>query len=1178
MKYKKIICLSLSLILLFNVLFSIALAASYTVGGNSSSVVFDWKSQTSAGIVGETRINLECFEFNVSSGNEGIYAISNSANTPYLICTIENGRLTPLSVAVYGNENGEITSDEAINNNSSDGKKTTVYLDPNKTYYICTTGDNRTSLHYSNSPIGQTVTFNFDYIEPQEGGIPYETGYSTKNFTAKNLQFNNYLHWYGVGVNQSINPDGIASTISSIDDEEFLEKLDNLSKSSNTEEKEEKAAWYQQIITWFVLLLCDAARAIINTALQYDISIDKLLFNEYPNTRLAIFGSTRNTYGEANGYLEETGMLDNGDKPGVITKYFMLFRNISIAVYIVILLYMGVNILISSTGAKKNKYKNRLIDWVKGIIILAFFPYVMKYIIVINNTIVDYMADLRSSNEDLSGVEMSGLQSATASALDLIGANANSSDIMENVRIQAATTGKIAFAILYLLLIKQLLSFIFIYFKRLLSVIFLIIIFPLVTISYAVDKIGDGKSQAFDAWVKEYTLNVFMQTFHVISYVLVMSVILAIGADSTANVILVMCGFEFIGKTEELARSLFNKVSGAKGGTVSTLNETMKTLVKVKVVKDLANTVVGGTVKRVTNFNDNVKNVKHAYREHQDTKVREWDESRQRIQYANDHSPFNPENIAIDDIGGNMHKALYEADSMTPDEYKKVLDRLYIAKNDPNRSAKFEEEFNKLNTAANPNAQDQLNKLLDANNAINETINDNHKASGEVLTEREININANITAEIINGSDPQLGKLKDFINDGHTILNADGTPVTLSDRMHNLVSRRSVNISQKSSMDAVSSMYGNIVKVDSSQTVSSSSRVQVNSHHAINADRSSLDVSTDAQARLRSKRVAVRGIPKQLATKRKEASELASRIKRYQDDIRAGRMTAMSINEGKKITEKWQELLNYRDEFGIADAGITTLLGSDFEAEVGFNVQQFGTMTAVNAIKDSTNIEGTNEEKQEILDWAGATLESNDRRGADETARAIMDRAEIDDFRDYYRRNRSSRNYVRQAGTQEKMRDQRFILEVKDHLEQDYDSMRSARNSTQTAVQLAEDVGKLIGATGSMTAMPFAHATGTAGAAIEVGMSGEASSVGAAFSGTLGTRLEETAESIIPGTAPANANKRSAGSRMARAVDNVNRNRLATTSREIDDRLLQRGQALRDARNGIDKISRRLGR
>jgi len=58
------------------------------------------------------------------------------------------------------------------------------------------------------------------------------------------------------------------------------------------------------------------------------------------------------------------------------------------------------------------------------------------------------------------------------------------------------------------------------YFKRFITVGFLITISPLITISYAIDAAGDGKTQIFNTWLKEMVFNIFIQVIHAIIYII----------------------------------------------------------------------------------------------------------------------------------------------------------------------------------------------------------------------------------------------------------------------------------------------------------------------------------------------------------------------------------------------------------------------------------------------------------------------------------------------------------------------------------------------------------------------------------------------------------------------------------------------------------------------------------
>ena len=52
--------------------------------------------------------------------------------------------------------------------------------------------------------------------------------------------------------------------------------------------------------------------------------------------------------------------------------------------------------------------------------------------------------------------------------------------------------------------------------------IFLILIGPISCITYPIDKISDGKAQAFNKWFSEFMSEVLIQPFHLLLYVVLM--------------------------------------------------------------------------------------------------------------------------------------------------------------------------------------------------------------------------------------------------------------------------------------------------------------------------------------------------------------------------------------------------------------------------------------------------------------------------------------------------------------------------------------------------------------------------------------------------------------------------------------------------------------------------------
>ena len=61
-------------------------------------------------------------------------------------------------------------------------------------------------------------------------------------------------------------------------------------------------------------------------------------------------------------------------------------------------------------------------------------------------------------------------------------------------------------------------KFFMMYIRRTLAVAFLVIISPLISITYSIDKAGDGQAQAFQNWFKEYLINILIQPFQAMLY------------------------------------------------------------------------------------------------------------------------------------------------------------------------------------------------------------------------------------------------------------------------------------------------------------------------------------------------------------------------------------------------------------------------------------------------------------------------------------------------------------------------------------------------------------------------------------------------------------------------------------------------------------------------------------
>lgn len=352
--------------------------------------------------------------------------------------------------------------------------------------------------------------------------------------------------------------------------------------------------WYEKLFTYFIIANGFIFKGLISVILGSDLSIDALVFDKFPDTALTLFSADNEYYDEVNPLFYEGGVA-SGAVQG-INDVFRVFQSIATIVYIVILVYMGIRIILVSTADKKARFKQFLVDWVKGVAILFLFPYVIRYTILLNHAIVTYIdasrnKDLFAENSPSVSRDMNDLNGAHAVDLpdagsDEVADNTESGNYMDKMFWKAWQNGQLSYAICWFIMLIQLVQFWVVYMMRMIKVIFLIAIFPLVTISYAIDKIGDGKSQAFDHWFKEFVLEVFVQTFHAVNYVIIMGIVFKF-ADS--NYFLAIIGVTYVSKGSDIIRSLFAQMrGGGAGGPMSPVASLAKAKMFTKGAKTLA--------------------------------------------------------------------------------------------------------------------------------------------------------------------------------------------------------------------------------------------------------------------------------------------------------------------------------------------------------------------------------------------------------------------------------------------------------------------------------------------------------------------------------------------------------------------------------------------------------------
>lgn len=182
-------------------------------------------------------------------------------------------------------------------------------------------------------------------------------------------------------------------------------------------------------------------------------------------------------------------------KKSIATFYYVM-RVLALVIQLAMLIYLGIRMAISTVASEMAKYKSMLKDWIVSMVLLFVTP----YIIICINTISGALVALFFSAKTGAGFEKSIL-SQTMNLLNVING-----------------WSYVAVICMYLVMTFYQVKFFFMYLFRFLGMGFLIVISPLITITYSATKTPiagkGGKAGAYNNWLEEYMVNAFIQPLH----------------------------------------------------------------------------------------------------------------------------------------------------------------------------------------------------------------------------------------------------------------------------------------------------------------------------------------------------------------------------------------------------------------------------------------------------------------------------------------------------------------------------------------------------------------------------------------------------------------------------------------------------------------------------------------
>ena len=271
---------------------------------------------------------------------------------------------------------------------------------------------------------------------------------------------------------------------------------------------------------------------------EFWFTIDRAVFNRIGLFNINYF-NTDATYEV--GDIEITADPNNLNIKEGITNIYYLCRVLALIILLLVLIYIGIRMALSTVASDQAKYKKMFVSWIESVVLLFAMIYIISAVIYFGESLTGIFYNMR---------------------VELINSG-QGYDIFENT-IRGKTFDLVfsksglelvMWSIIYWVLLFMEIKFFWLYAKRFLMVGLLLVISPLITITYSIDKVGDGRAQVFSSWMKEFVVNVLIQPLHALIYLIF---VLTANVIANQSPLVALAMFMAMGSVERMVKVVFD--------------------------------------------------------------------------------------------------------------------------------------------------------------------------------------------------------------------------------------------------------------------------------------------------------------------------------------------------------------------------------------------------------------------------------------------------------------------------------------------------------------------------------------------------------------------------------------------------------------------------------------------
>ncbi len=238
--------------------------------------------------------------------------------------------------------------------------------------------------------------------------------------------------------------------------------------------------------------------------------------------------------------IKEDGTDLNTNVKKNVAQWYLMMAMIAIIMLLGILIYLALNMVLVYAGVrtpqKHANIKQTMINLLISLAMIFLLPVILVIIANLNDALIKLFNNIRVSL--INGLAEKNFE------IHLRGINYVLPGLNNTVQ-----------GITFILLIIIYMRFIIVYLKRFYTLGFLTIIAPLITVTYALDKLKDDKSQVLGKFYREYFYAYFIQTLHAFMFILYLG---GLGAIASTSPIFGLAFLAMFGRVEKIIKGVFD--------------------------------------------------------------------------------------------------------------------------------------------------------------------------------------------------------------------------------------------------------------------------------------------------------------------------------------------------------------------------------------------------------------------------------------------------------------------------------------------------------------------------------------------------------------------------------------------------------------------------------------------